>query len=48
MSRVYISEIERGLREPGLGTILKLSRSLGVPAGSFINEVERDLPDPIR
>jgi len=35
MSRVYISELERGLREPGLGTILKLARCFGVQASEI-------------
>ncbi|MBS1910846.1 MAG: helix-turn-helix transcriptional regulator, partial [Bacteroidetes bacterium] len=43
MSRVYISEIERGYREPGLGTILKLARSFNISAGELVDAVEREL-----
>jgi transcriptional regulator with XRE-family HTH domain len=44
MSRVYISDIERGLREPGLGTMLKLARALEVPAWEMMREVEGEIP----
>ena len=40
MSRVFISELERGLREPSLGTILRLARALDIPAATLIAEVE--------
>ena len=43
MSRVYISEIERGLREPGLGTILKLAKCLQIPASDIVAAVEQEL-----
>jgi transcriptional regulator with XRE-family HTH domain len=43
MSRVYISEIERGLREPSLGTIVRLARSLRVTAAAMIEEFEKEL-----
>jgi len=43
MSRVYISELERGLREPGLGTILKLAQCFGVQASEIIAAVEQEL-----
>ena len=43
MSRVYISELERGLREPGLGTILKLARCFGVQASEIMAAVEQEL-----
>ena len=43
MSRVFISELERGLREPSLGTILRLARALGITAATLIAEVEAQL-----
>ena len=43
MSRVYISETERGFREPCLGSIMKLSRTLGVSASMMLAEVEAEL-----
>jgi transcriptional regulator with XRE-family HTH domain len=43
MSRVYISEIERGLREPGLGTIVRLAGSLGLSAAEMIAMFEKEL-----
>lgn len=48
MSRVYISELERGLREPGLGTILKLARCFGVQASEVIAAVEQELTKKAR
>ena len=43
MSRVYISEIERGLREPSLGTIVKLAGSLGMAAAKLVEAFESEL-----
>jgi transcriptional regulator with XRE-family HTH domain len=45
MSRVFISELERGLREPSLGTILRLARALKISAALMITEVEAQLPE---
>lgn len=41
MSRVYISETERGLREPSLTTVLRLGKVLGVSAAEIVAEVEK-------
>ena len=41
MSRVYLSNIERGRKEPCLGTIFKLASALGIPAAELIAETER-------
>lgn len=43
MDRAYVSEIERGLKEPCLSTLLKLGRVLQVSAGDMIKDVERNL-----
>lgn len=40
MEQNYISLLERGEKEPGVRTLLKLSRALGVSSGQFMNEVE--------
>lgn len=45
MSRVFISELERGLREPSLGTILRLAHALKISAALMIAEVEAQLPE---
>lgn len=39
MSRVYLSELERGLREPCLGTILKLAQALATNPGALLDEI---------
>lgn len=45
----YISELERGLKDPGFRIILKLLRGLDVPLHQFMAEVERALQhDPHR
>lgn len=43
IDRKFISALERGRKEPGLATLLRISRTLGVPVGEFMNEVEREL-----
>lgn len=43
MDRAYVSEIERGLKEPCLSTLLKLGRVLQVSAGDMIKDVEKHL-----
>ena len=45
MDRAYISEIERGLKEPCLSTLLKLGRVLQVSAGDMLKDVEKQLAD---
>lgn len=39
----YISELERGTRDPGFRTILKLLRGLDMPISVFMAEVEKAL-----
>ena len=41
--RTYISQLERGLKSPTLGMILKLSRALKVSASKLVAMVERQL-----
>jgi transcriptional regulator with XRE-family HTH domain len=43
MSRVYLSELERGLKEPSLTTILRLSRALTVSASEFVSAIEEEI-----
>jgi transcriptional regulator with XRE-family HTH domain len=43
IDRAYVSELERGLKEPCLSTLLKLGRCLGVSSGDILREVERRL-----
>ncbi|MBS0322289.1 MAG: helix-turn-helix transcriptional regulator [Proteobacteria bacterium] len=40
LDRTYISMLERGLRQPTLGTVLALSRPLGVSASEVFARVE--------
>ena len=35
--RTYVSDIERGARNPTIRIVEKLARSLGVPAGSLLD-----------
>lgn len=46
IDRKFISALERGKKEPGLMTLIRISRTLGVPMGEFMNEVERELGNP--
>jgi transcriptional regulator with XRE-family HTH domain len=43
MSRVYISEMERGLREPSLTTLLRLAEAFETTAASLVAEIEQIL-----
>lgn len=40
MDRAYVSELERGLKEPCLSTILKLAAELEVPVADIMSQVE--------
>ena len=42
MSRVYLSELERGVREPCLMTILKLCRALALHPSDLFREYEKE------
>jgi len=41
LHRTYISQIERGIKSPTLGVILKLARKLGISAAKLISNVEK-------
>ena len=41
--RTYISQLERGLKSPTLGMILKLSRALKISGSKLVATVERQL-----
>ena len=43
LDRTYISLLERGLRQPSLSSILKLSKPLGVSSADILAEVEEKL-----
>lgn len=42
-NRTYISELERGLKEPCLRTILKLAKALDIPSSDLLRDAERAL-----
>lgn len=35
-----VSRLERAIREPRLGTVVKLARSLGIPPKGLLNGIE--------
>ncbi len=41
--RTYVSQIERGIKSPTLGVILKLARALEFSAGKLMSAVERKI-----
>ena len=41
LHRTYVSQIERGIKSPTLGVILKLAHTLGLSAAKLISAVER-------
>ena len=43
LDRTYISLLERGLRQPTLTTIFRLSKSLNITPSEFILEVEKKM-----
>lgn len=42
MSRVFLSEVERGLKMPSLETLARLSRVLDVPVTAFLIDVKQE------
>ncbi|HVZ37883.1 MAG TPA: helix-turn-helix transcriptional regulator [Candidatus Kapabacteria bacterium] len=46
MDRSFISDLERGAREPGLSTIMRLSEGLDAPATDLISAVEAQTKTP--
>lgn len=43
MDRAYVSEIERGLKEPCLSTLLKLGQVLLISSGDLLRDTEQRL-----
>lgn len=41
VDRTFVSQIERGIRQPSLATIFKLAAALDVKASSLIAKVEK-------
>jgi transcriptional regulator with XRE-family HTH domain len=41
LHRTYVSQLERGLKSPTLGVILKLARILGTSSGKLVSNVEK-------
>jgi transcriptional regulator with XRE-family HTH domain len=41
LDRTYISLLERGLRQPSLETILKISKALKISAALMVGQVEK-------
>ncbi len=44
ISTSLLSNIERGLKDPQLSTVFKLSEALGIRPYEFVKEVEENLP----
>ncbi len=40
----YISQLERGRREPKISTVVMLARALEMEAGELANEMDKALP----
>lgn len=45
LHRTYISQIERGKRQPTLATIFELARALGIRPSNLIESTERALSE---
>lgn len=43
MEQTYISQLERGLKEPGIRTVRKIAHALGTTASHIMAEVEKML-----
>jgi transcriptional regulator with XRE-family HTH domain len=43
LDRTYISLLERGLRQPTLTTIFRISKSLDIIPSKFIEEIEKEM-----
>lgn len=41
--RTYISLLERGLKNPSLEALIRLSGTLGVPASNLVRRIERTM-----
>jgi transcriptional regulator with XRE-family HTH domain len=47
ISRVYLSEIERGLKTPTIDTLKKICDALGITLAEFFSEEEHEIPPEI-
>ena len=45
LHRTYVSDVERGARNPTIKVVDKLAVALGVSAGSLLDQVEAERPD---
>lgn len=43
IDRKFISALERGMKEPGLMTLIRITKTLGVSLAEFMTEVEKEL-----
>jgi transcriptional regulator with XRE-family HTH domain len=43
LHRTYVSQLERGLKSPTLGVILKLARTLGTSVAKLVSAVEKKI-----
>ena len=41
LDRTYVSGIERGVRNPTVGTLLRLTKALGVTPGTLLKAAEK-------
>jgi transcriptional regulator with XRE-family HTH domain len=41
LDRTYISDIERGARNPGIKNVLRIAKALGVSAAKFFTETKQ-------
>jgi transcriptional regulator with XRE-family HTH domain len=46
LDRTFISLLERGLRQPSLGTILQVARALDTPPDAMVRAVHSLVSDP--
>lgn len=45
ISTSLLNNLERGLKDPQLTTIFKLSEALGIKASDFVKIIEKNLPE---
>ena len=45
ISTSLLNSLERGLKDPQLTTVFKLSEALGVQASDFVKMIEEELPE---
>jgi transcriptional regulator with XRE-family HTH domain len=48
LDRTYISLLERGRRQPTLGTLFQISKALNIPAVDMIRHTEKAMKRPER